>query len=555
MYACAAYSYGCLQLFHSIVASRADVVTALLKESVQIDSIIQPYGLSPLGALLERGMSGARAGLIAKLLIDAGAKADVAANTAGQTALQFGGCTGSMMQLLLATKPPPSRKALTDALESHGFMNHTNEIKTLVGARADPIFYAVRTGKSEQVRSYLAAGWEIETAAATAPAASKEFQQGNDECKRIINTHLHQHKLVRVFGLASVIIGSLQLLSAVLKGDEKMITACLARDDVYVNYPILQEHKAYVYRGPALMALVSPDCTLSDKQKLRVAKLLIGKGAKPDLDDSEHNAPLRVLAISVEVLNTLLAASPPPNLQCVDTSFRTALHLHANRGNVLHCRALVDARAALDVFDSDRSTPLLLAMGPEPSKTEVALSLLAAKANFAIADSKGNTALMLAAIHGNTGVVKELIRLKADLDVKATSGSTALEMAHGAAKAEVVHMLLAAGAAISNSLRAACKNITVAPRQRGITAVINRGVTGTADEIIHIHLQQQEKVNIRFAQTVLQFCAACACSDSRRQSAGQELPGPPQHQPQRTRRRQGRHRPANQPHSPHGRHY
>lgn len=117
-----------------------------------------------------------------------------------------------------------------------------------------------------------------------------------------------------------------QLLSAVLKGDEKTITTCLARDDVYVNYPILQEHKAYVHRGPAL-TLVSADCTLSDKQKLRVAKLLIGKGAKPDLDDSEHNAPIRVLTISADVLNAFLAASPPPNLQCVDTSFRTALHL------------------------------------------------------------------------------------------------------------------------------------------------------------------------------------------------------------------------------------
>ncbi len=124
----------------------------------------------------------------------------------------------------------------------------------------------------------------------------------------------------------------------------------------------------------------------------------------------------------------------------------TALHWAATNGDVAITQMLLAAGA--NVRATTRlggTTPLHLAT--QSGQAQVAAALIAAGAEPNLATATGATPLMLAARSGSPETVTRLVEVGADLNAKEkTYGQTALMVAAGLDRADVVRLLLAKGA-------------------------------------------------------------------------------------------------------------
>ena len=83
-----------------------------------------------------------------------------------------------------------------------------------------------------------------------------------------------------------------------------------------------------------------------------------------------------------------------------------------------------------NIADSKGETPLMLAAG-YPCRDQEA-TLLANGADPNMRDGEGNTALMVAARHGYRGTIKDLLKHGADPTIRNAEGMTALDVAETA---------------------------------------------------------------------------------------------------------------------------
>ncbi|XP_042907067.2 uncharacterized protein [Parasteatoda tepidariorum] len=128
-------------------------------------------------------------------------------------------------------------------------------------------------------------------------------------------------------------------------------------------------------------------------------------------------------------------------------SKQTALHLAAEQGRFETCRMLIDMKADTNATDNRGQTPLLLAA--ENDHSEVVKLFLQIRPDLVtMASSSGITCGHIAAAKGSVAVIKGLMKFDPKLVTTARSknNSTALHQAAQGGNAEVVQVLLEAGA-------------------------------------------------------------------------------------------------------------
>jgi hypothetical protein len=106
----------------------------------------------------------------------------------------------------------------------------------------------------------------------------------------------------------------------------------------------------------------------------------------------------------------------------------------ATEGNAHELRTLVQKGANIDAKDKEQGwTPLMRAI--EGGHTKAAKFLIESKANVNVKADTGTTALMVAAIKGNLQVIRLLLKAGADAAAKEMHGKTALDLANQKLKA------------------------------------------------------------------------------------------------------------------------
>lgn len=131
----------------------------------------------------------------------------------------------------------------------------------------------------------------------------------------------------------------------------------------------------------------------ASKGNPQIVKLLLEKGADPDLQNSSKSTALHYAASKghEEVLLEILKSAGKPNLEVKDASGSTPLGRAASRGNMGCVKLLIQQGADVCAADNDGNTALHLAVAEEFA--EVAFLL---KDAVHVKNKKGETALTLA---------------------------------------------------------------------------------------------------------------------------------------------------------------
>ena len=181
---------------------------------------------------------------------------------------------------------------------------------------------------------------------------------------------------------------------------------------------------------------------------LDIVKLLVRSGAGVRATDNKgvtcligasylgHTETVRYLVGLKEV-----------DINHVDSTGCTALRHAAVRNHADAVEVLIDAGADIEVKDEEGRSPLLVSncLG----HLDIAIMLVKAGADVCVTDNKGRTCFALASYYGHTETVRYLAGLKeVDLEHADSTGRTALSHAVVANHADVVEVLIDAGADI-----------------------------------------------------------------------------------------------------------
>ena len=148
----------------------------------------------------------------------------------------------------------------------------------------------------------------------------------------------------------------------------------------------------------------------------------------------------------VGTLGGLLEAGA--SLSARDRLGNVALGIAAKAGRLAFARALLSQRGEGAAAQRDHanvvgSTALILAA--QANRTDVAMLLLEAGANAALANAQGETALIAAAFNANAALARVLLDRKAPPDAGDATGKSAIVYAAARGSAAIVAMLLDAG--------------------------------------------------------------------------------------------------------------
>jgi len=116
-------------------------------------------------------------------------------------------------------------------------------------------------------------------------------------------------------------------------------------------------------------------------------------------------------------------------LSSTDINGNTALHLAVSIPNEEITTMLLDFGIDIDTTNKDESTPLHVAASVEKSQGVIKM-LLREKANVNAKNKEGRTALMIAASRGNTPAVKQLLEVDCDALIEDCKGFTATDLAN-----------------------------------------------------------------------------------------------------------------------------
>jgi TolB protein len=148
----------------------------------------------------------------------------------------------------------------------------------------------------------------------------------------------------------------------------------------------------------------------------------------------------------VAAVRALLERSPDA-LTARDGSGNTPLHIAAATGNVELILCLIEKGAPLELQNARIKTPLHLAAMND--RTEAVAALIWKGASIEAQDDYRRTAMILCARErGQAATGRALIEAGADVNAADKFGSTALELAAGRGKGELIDLLLVKGARI-----------------------------------------------------------------------------------------------------------
>ena len=182
---------------------------------------------------------------------------------------------------------------------------------------------------------------------------------------------------------------------------------------------------------------LTPLCFASKKNKTKVVKALLEKGAEVDQPDGSGNTPLYWAAVNgnKDVAQFLHDAGAQPNT--INEHGKTPLHVAATLRDKKMAMILLECGADYDMADKAGFTPLHLAVGSD----QLVQLLLREGANPNKADEQGRTPLHAAASLGLNKMAKILIECGADYNMADKAGFTPLHWAVGSDQINAVQLL------------------------------------------------------------------------------------------------------------------
>jgi len=206
-----------------------------------------------------------------------------------------------------------------------------------------------------------------------------------------------------------------------------------------INLSELEELKKEGYTALMLASAMGLSVTV---------KKYIANGANPN--DVNNNGEIALMLVGVtdesrkhktvysEIVKTLVAAGA--NVNAKDKSGATALFSASIDGNTEVVKALISAGADVNIKAKNEVTILMVASGWNGNR-EIVKALIDAGAEVNASDSRGQTALIYAAIAGNAETAKELIASGANIYMARQDGKIALTLAEEKCKNEVAKIL------------------------------------------------------------------------------------------------------------------
>ncbi|KAJ3280086.1 palmitoyltransferase akr1, partial [Borealophlyctis nickersoniae] len=191
------------------------------------------------------------------------------------------------------------------------------------------------------------------------------------------------------------------------------------------------------------------------KGHVKVAQVLIEHGAECFPTNEQNVTPLHVAAEGghSEFVKLMLANLSEENRTMLDVGAatvvnRTALHLAAQNGHVNVAELLLEAGAAVDAQDNEKFTPLHTAV--EHGHLVLAAMLVTNKANVEAKTEISWTPLLVAVEYHQLEIARFLIRSGASVIAKARDGSSPLHFAVKKHAYELAKLLVEKGALVND---------------------------------------------------------------------------------------------------------
>ena len=175
---------------------------------------------------------------------------------------------------------------------------------------------------------------------------------------------------------------------------------------------------------------------------------LLEAGANPNTTLPDTGKTLLMVAQRADIVALLLKFGADPGL--VDHQGATALHYAVAAGDALQMIPLLLEKGAsinAKAYGMSQQTPLLVAaklyfQGHDPIKCAKVMHLLAKHgAEVNTADESGYTVLINAVVNDKPDLVRLMIELGADLEIKAKDGLSALDWAQELGFVDIVELL------------------------------------------------------------------------------------------------------------------
>lgn len=240
---------------------------------------------------------------------------------------------------------------------------------------------------------------------------------------------------------------SLEFLRACISNDVAKIFELI--DVVDINY-ICKDNNVSVYDR-----YTTPLCAALSRSNIKIAKLLIDKGADLNISDRYGKTPLMLSLENKEFAELIINRSV--DLDIKDNNGDTALILCAFHGYFDVAKLLVEKGADIESTSKSKSTALISALTSlnctNHPHTKIVELLVNHGANINHKDKEGRTALLMSSYYGHKEAAKLLINKGANLDIKNNYGNTALaievERAIKDNKNEMIELLIEKGADVN----------------------------------------------------------------------------------------------------------
>ena len=170
----------------------------------------------------------------------------------------------------------------------------------------------------------------------------------------------------------------------------------------------------------------------SSSGNLFMVKLLLKKGANPNFFNKKYNV-------------AFIANTNSHRLRLQGKRHGTALIAAVKNNHIKVVKALVEAGADPNIRDLSGDTALTIAAGHGDNIYLVQILVLDAQASIDIQNRLGYTSLMKTVMNSHKGVVRALLDLGANPNIQDSFGRSPLMMAVKHKNADIVQMLLAAG--------------------------------------------------------------------------------------------------------------
>ena len=251
----------------------------------------------------------------------------------------------------------------------------------------------------------------------------------------------------------------LQIKSEIEKEITKLVQEVLSKDDhltTYGNKTLITEairgnfDRIKTYLGSEFDVNFAdedrrtPLFVASYKGHLEIAKFLLSKGAKPDLDNKHGETPLYIASQEghTKIVELLLNNKVEPNLARSDGA--TSLFVALENGHLEVVKLLLSAGANPNKARNDGVTPLLMAS--QEGYKEIVKLLLDKGVDPNLSNKDRITPLLMASQEGYTEIVKLLLDNGANPNLSNEDGTNPLLVASQEGYTEIVKLLLDKGA-------------------------------------------------------------------------------------------------------------